>query len=116
MHETLQVDFKRDTLLRHPLVKAYLKSEWNVFGRWVYFLQVILYMLFLGCFSTLTQVIPHPIEEQYSKCALVYVDQDCISYAVYRICSIFFLCVTLLKISYKFMTEKSNSQYLIASI
>ena len=68
VYKSSQVESKRNTLLQHPLVNAYLKIECNTFGRWVYFIQVLFYMLFLGFFSALTQVIPHPItEEQSSK-------------------------------------------------
>jgi len=43
----LMVKEKRTNLLGHPLCQALVRHKWNAFGRYVYYLTLILYFLFV---------------------------------------------------------------------
>ncbi|CAI8040068.1 Transient receptor potential cation channel subfamily A member 1 homolog [Geodia barretti] len=43
----LMVLYKRQELLKHPLVASFIHHKWNIFGRWVYYPNVALYTLLM---------------------------------------------------------------------
>ncbi|PAA94850.1 hypothetical protein BOX15_Mlig019356g1 [Macrostomum lignano] len=47
----VMVKTKREDLLLHPLVAALLRHKWTAFGRWVYYLNLLLYAVFLTAFT-----------------------------------------------------------------
>ncbi|PAA49732.1 hypothetical protein BOX15_Mlig000214g4 [Macrostomum lignano] len=47
----LMVKKKRETLLKHPLVSALLRHKWTSYGRWVYYINLSLYAIFLAAFT-----------------------------------------------------------------
>jgi len=49
----LMVKFGRVELLSHPLCKAYLAMKWRAYGIWLYSINFIVYIVFLGMLTYL---------------------------------------------------------------
>ena len=43
----LQVYHKRQDLLKHPLVASFIHFKWNLFGKYVYYPNIIVYTLLM---------------------------------------------------------------------
>lgn len=52
---------EKPVLLKHPLVRSLLAYKWQKYGRWVYFLNLFLYLLFLSSLTTYSLVLLTPI-------------------------------------------------------
>ena len=78
-HPLMQmVDAKQKQLLKHPLVLALLRRKWKMLGRYIFYLQMILYVLFLA--SVTSYVMMHlnshnfPDEEKETEPKKCYLD------------------------------------------
>ena len=47
----VMVQSEREHLLSHPLVISLLRHKWNSYGRYVYYLSLLLYIVFLALFT-----------------------------------------------------------------
>ena len=51
-----------DLLLVHPVVMSYLREKWKKYLAVCYFLNLGLYLLFLGCLTTFTLTVHSPLD------------------------------------------------------
>jgi len=54
----LQVDNQSESLLLHPLVTGLLNYKWRLFGRYVYYSTVFLFMLFMILMNSYMLLLP----------------------------------------------------------
>nr|CAB3267274.1 transient receptor potential cation channel subfamily A member 1 homolog [Phallusia mammillata] len=54
------VEAKQKKLLRHPLVVSLLNHKWRAYGRAVYYLNLWLYLMFMGFFNLYMLTMPPP--------------------------------------------------------
>jgi len=57
---SMQVKAKRGKLLRHPLVVSLLNHKWRSYGRWVYFINLFIYLCFMGFLNSYMLTVPPP--------------------------------------------------------
>ena len=46
-YSELKVLYKRQELLKHPLVASFIHQKWNLFRRWIYYPNVVFYTLLM---------------------------------------------------------------------
>ena len=56
----LKVDHNRSELLRHPLVTSLLNHKWSQFGAWIYFSNLLFYLIFVFFLTAFGLVVPNP--------------------------------------------------------
>ena len=56
----MQVKYDRETLLHHPLVKAYIKYKWTTVGIVGLVLYFAFYLIFLSLLTTFALLVPRP--------------------------------------------------------
>ncbi|XP_077974410.1 uncharacterized protein LOC120329316 isoform X2 [Styela clava] len=56
----IMVKSKRENLLRHPLVHSLLEYKWKSYGRVVYYINLLLYTLFMAVFNSYMLTVPPP--------------------------------------------------------
>ena len=71
-HDTMNVlqkmkRFKRQALLTHPVVSAFLESKWKKYGNILYFFQYIFQVLTVLLLSAFVLVVPNPLLEQHKN-------------------------------------------------
>jgi hypothetical protein len=49
-------------LLRHPLCMALVRFKWIRYGRYVYYIQLASYAIFLACLTTYIVIAPNPAD------------------------------------------------------
>ena len=49
----VMVHFKRDNLLAHPLTVKFIDEKWKRFGKWMYFISLLAYLLFVSMLTSL---------------------------------------------------------------
>ena len=59
----IMVSEQRTQLLGHPLCMALVRNKWNSLGRYVYYGQLILYLLFVGLLTNFVLDTPAPYRE-----------------------------------------------------
>lgn len=57
-----QKKYGRSRLQKHPLVTSLLKYKWNKFGRFIFFGNLFLYLIFLAFLTAFSLVILSPVE------------------------------------------------------
>ena len=57
---SLQVEHNRSELLQHPLVTSLLNHKWNGFGAKFYFVNLLIYLLYVIFLTTFALVVPNP--------------------------------------------------------
>ena len=57
---TLQVESERITLLSHPLVTSLLRTKWQRYGRWLYWLNLSTFFAFLTFLTLYAILLPPP--------------------------------------------------------
>ena len=58
----IQVKYKREELLTHPVVACYVYDKWNSFGWWCSLSTLLIFVIFqVISFTTLVFLIPHPL-------------------------------------------------------
>lgn len=60
---SLMVDSAQIDLLKHPLVTGLLNYKWQTYGRYVYFGNLCIYLVFLLFLTTFALVVPNPGSE-----------------------------------------------------
>lgn len=58
---TLQVRSKREDLLAHPLTTSLLRRKWHNMGRYLYYTNLLVYVVYLIFFTGFSLTIPSPI-------------------------------------------------------
>ena len=56
----LQVESEQIILLSHPLVTSLLKTKWQRYGRWLYWLNLSTFFAFLIFLTLYAVLLPHP--------------------------------------------------------
>ena len=59
----IMVSEQRTQLLGHPLCMALVRNKWNSLGRYVYYGQLILYLLFVGLLTNFVLDTPAPYRQ-----------------------------------------------------
>ncbi|CAG0925113.1 unnamed protein product, partial [Notodromas monacha] len=71
---SLMCKFKRTRLLSHPLTKALLRQKWQQFGRYLYYMNLVFYLAFLGLLTGYIASTPgpKPVEPVEKEAALPF--------------------------------------------
>ena len=57
------VEHKRQDLITHPLVISLYTSKWQEFGFWVYYINLLIYMIFMILLNIYAYILPPPFSE-----------------------------------------------------
>ena len=66
----LQVDAERTNLLKHPVAISLLTYKWETYGRYIYYGNLLIYILFLSFLTTFALVVPHPETKTCELCSI----------------------------------------------
>jgi transient receptor potential cation channel subfamily A protein 1 len=60
---SIMVAAERTELLKHPLAVSLLMYKWETYGRYIYYSNLLIYVIFLGLLTTFALLVPHPETE-----------------------------------------------------
>ena len=58
-----QVENNRSELLQHPLVTSLLTHKWNQFGAWMFFINLLFYLVYIIFLTAFALTVPNPQNE-----------------------------------------------------
>ena len=56
----VKVENNRSELLRHPLVTSLLNHKWSQFGAWIYFSNLLFYLIYVFFLTAFGLTVPNP--------------------------------------------------------
>ena len=65
----MEVAYDRENLLSHPVVGSLLHYKWNTFGHYLYYINLLVFCLFVFLLNLYALLLENPISD---KCKLSY--------------------------------------------
>ena len=84
------VEYQREDLITHPLIISLYSSKWNEFGRYIYYANLSIYILFLTLLNIHAYALPPPfsVEPTQNNCSagLIQILDEPAAISIYGTC------------------------------